>query len=132
VCRLLHDSRSALYQFFFYTRCCLAFLLYLSDIFDRLNLFKVQIRVVPVFSFLTRWYRSWLRHCATRLKVAGSIPDEVIGISIDLILQAAVWTWTRLSFKQKSVPGIFLGGGGGGFKGGRCVAAICEPNVEKM
>ena len=27
----------------------------------------------------TRW-RSWLRHCATSRKVAGSIPDGVIGI----------------------------------------------------
>ena len=27
----------------------------------------------------TRW-RSWLRHCATSWKVAGSIPDDVIGI----------------------------------------------------
>jgi hypothetical protein len=27
----------------------------------------------------TRW-RSWLRHCATRRKVAGSIPDGVVGI----------------------------------------------------
>jgi hypothetical protein len=27
----------------------------------------------------TRW-RSWLRHCATTLKVAGSIPDVVTGI----------------------------------------------------
>jgi hypothetical protein len=27
----------------------------------------------------TRW-RSWLRHCATRRKVAGSIPGGVIGI----------------------------------------------------
>jgi hypothetical protein len=24
-------------------------------------------------------YHSWLRHCATSRKVAGSIPDEVIG-----------------------------------------------------
>jgi hypothetical protein len=24
--------------------------------------------------------RSWLRHCATSRKVAGSIPDDVIGI----------------------------------------------------
>ena len=28
----------------------------------------------------TRW-RSWLRHCATSRKVAGSIPDGVTGIS---------------------------------------------------
>jgi hypothetical protein len=27
----------------------------------------------------TRW-RSWLRHCATNRKVAGSIPDDVTGI----------------------------------------------------
>ena len=27
----------------------------------------------------TRW-RSWLRYCATSRKVAGSIPDGVIGI----------------------------------------------------
>ena len=27
----------------------------------------------------TRW-RSWLRHCATSRKVAGSIPNGVIGI----------------------------------------------------
>jgi hypothetical protein len=28
---------------------------------------------------VARW-RSWLRHCATRRKVAGSIPDYVTGI----------------------------------------------------
>jgi hypothetical protein len=27
----------------------------------------------------TRW-RSWLRHCATSRKVAGSIPDGITGI----------------------------------------------------
>jgi hypothetical protein len=27
----------------------------------------------------TRW-RSWLRHCATNCKVAGSIPDGVTGV----------------------------------------------------
>ena len=27
----------------------------------------------------TRW-RIWLKHCATSRKVAGSIPDDVIGI----------------------------------------------------
>ena len=33
------------------------------------------------FSYIrgTRW-RSWLKHCATIRKVAGSIPDGVIGI----------------------------------------------------
>ena len=31
------------------------------------------------YSAGTRW-RSWLRHCATSQKVAGSIPGGVIGI----------------------------------------------------
>ena len=26
------------------------------------------------------WWRRWLRHCATSRKVAGSIPNGVIGI----------------------------------------------------
>ena len=41
---------------------------------------------IPQFFFVCstcfggpRW-RSWLRHCATSRKVAGSIPDGVIGI----------------------------------------------------
>ena len=33
----------------------------------------------PFEKWGTRW-RSWLRHCATNRKVAGSIPDGVIGI----------------------------------------------------
>jgi hypothetical protein len=35
----------------------------------------------------------WLRHYATSRKFAGSIPDEVIGILIDLILPAALRSW---------------------------------------
>jgi hypothetical protein len=37
--------------------------------------------LIHLYTFLggKRW-RSWLRHCATRRYVAGSIPDGVIGI----------------------------------------------------
>ena len=33
-----------------------------------------------IFKYARCWWRSWLRHCATSRKVAGSIPDVVIGI----------------------------------------------------
>jgi len=67
----------------------------------------------------TRW-RGWLRHCATSRKVAGSIPDGVIGIFH--------------SFRPHYGPGVdsasnrneyqeyFLGG-----KGGRCVGLTNLP-----
>ena len=44
----------------------------------------------------TLW-RSWLRHCSTSRKVAGSIPDGVIGFFIDIILPANQWPWCWLS-----------------------------------
>ena len=37
------------------------------------------LQVLQVYLRGTRW-RSWLRHCAISRKVAGSIPDGVIGI----------------------------------------------------
>jgi hypothetical protein len=42
----------------------------------------------------TRW-RNWLRHFATSRKVAGSIPDSIIGIFIDIILPVALWPCGR-------------------------------------
>jgi len=39
----------------------------------------------------TRW-RSWLSHCATSRKVAGSIPDGVTGIFY-ITLPVALWPW---------------------------------------
>jgi hypothetical protein len=42
----------------------------------------------------TRW-RSWLRHYTTSRKVAGSIPDDIIGIFL-----------LTLSFRQHYGPGV--------------------------
>ena len=47
------------------------FLLSLSGYDSTIKLNKQHI-------YMLRW-RSWLRHCATNRKVAGSIPDGVIG-----------------------------------------------------
>ena len=58
-----------------------------------------SIKMFPKTQRVTRW-RSWLRHCATIRKVAGSI---------DLIISAALWRWDRLSLQQKQYQGYFLG-----------------------
>ena len=40
----------------------------------------------------------WLRYCATNRKVAGSIPDGVIGVFLcHKILPIALWPWSRRS-----------------------------------
>jgi hypothetical protein len=44
--------------------------------------------------FLSRWH-SWLRHCATNLKIVDSIPDGVAGI--DLIIPDPLWPCSQLS-----------------------------------
>jgi hypothetical protein len=36
--------------------------------------------IVPYILLLKHAVAQWLRHCATNRKVAGSIPDGVIGI----------------------------------------------------
>jgi hypothetical protein len=58
-----------------------------------------------------RW-RSWLRHLATRRKVAGSIPDYVIGIFL----------WHGLVSTQPLVPRVFPGG-----EACRCVVLTTLP-----
>jgi hypothetical protein len=48
----------------------------------------------------TRW-RSWLRHCVTSRKDAGSIPDG--GIGVGLIFYAVLLSWRRLSLQGQPV-----------------------------
>ena len=52
--------------------------LILLDFVTRMIFRELQIMKTLVLRF-PQW-RSWLRHCATSQKVAGSIPDGVIGI----------------------------------------------------
>lgn len=39
------------------------------------------------------WWQSWLRPCTTNQKVTGSIPNNVTGILIDIILPVTPWPW---------------------------------------
>jgi hypothetical protein len=56
-------------------------------------------------------YTSALEESTVHNKPQGrsSIPDEVTGFSIGLILLAALWLWGRLSLYQKNVSEILLG-----------------------
>ena len=63
--------------------------------------------------YVTRW-RSWLRHCATSRKVAGSIPDGVIGIFH--------WLYPSGRTITLEYQGYLLGG-----KDGRCVRPTTLP-----
>jgi hypothetical protein len=62
----------------------------------------------------TRW-RSWLRHCSTSRKVAGSFPM----VSLEFIM--ALWPW---------VPGIFPGGKGGRWVGLTTLPPSCAGCLE--
>ena len=46
---------------------------------DGQHIFPLILSVLIIIAGGTRW-SSWFRHCATSRKVAGSIPDGVIGI----------------------------------------------------
>ena len=66
---------------------------------------------------IPKQWRSCLRHCATSLNVAGSIPDGVTGILTYMILPV------HLECNRNKCQEYFLGG-----KGGPCVRLIILPH----
>ena len=95
--------------------------------FDGNVCFLVKISSDGLFSYVTlryvlycergtRW-RSWVRHCATSRKVAGSIPDDVIGMfRWHNAFGGTVALGLTQSLTEMSTSNISWGG-----KGGRCV-----------
>jgi hypothetical protein len=79
-----------------------------------------RINLVFCYAVRSRRYRNWLRHYSTSRKVAGSIPDEVIGF----------FNWHNPSSRTMAPgPGIFLGVNGGLPHEADNLTAICEPIV---
>ena len=81
--------RTVIYCFIFLKQC---------SVFRSSQLYRLLTNCIPIMIPVrgTRW-RSWLRHCAKSRKVAGSIPNGVIGIFHWLNPPAALWPWGWLS-----------------------------------
>jgi hypothetical protein len=89
--------------------------------------YKTTDRIIILYIFITHWgifdinlfdWRSWLRHCTTSQKVAGSIPDGVRGIyhwHNPFCRTMAVGSTQPLT--EMSTRNISWGGGGGGVRG---------------
>ena len=71
----------------------------------------------------TRW-RSWLKHCATKRKVANAIPDGIFEIfhRLNSSGRTTALVWTQ-PLTEMSARGPFWDRG----KGGRCVGLTTLP-----
>jgi len=76
--------------------------------------------------FLVSYFITYLRHCATSRKVAGSVPDRVTGIFHFLLpFRPHYGPGVESASNRNEYQGYLLGGGEG--KGCRCVGLITLP-----
>jgi hypothetical protein len=63
--------------------CCSVYILGVQRYSEALTCVKClpfSLKFILLFIFRGTQWRSWFKHCATSRKVAGSVPDGVIGI----------------------------------------------------
>ena len=62
-----------------FVKACYIYIYIYIYIYQTCQALHIYIHIyIYIYTGHTRW-RSWLRHCASSRKVAGSIPDSVIG-----------------------------------------------------
>ena len=85
--------------------CCAARYKYFHNFYNlNYSVVPTEPKTYTMLYYIQRvtWWCSWLRHCSTSRKVAGSIPDGVLGIIFIHIILGSTESLTEMSTRKIS------------------------------